>query len=110
MIKQMKYNYEISGNTVTAYASYAGKRIQAKAICADCDKFDANIGMQVAAKRLDIKIFKKRLQRADRMYNEAMIRFMLASADFEDRGIHYREVMETLDRLESEYDELIASV
>ena len=106
----MKYNYTVDGNTVIAIGSYAGKPVTAKAVCADCDTFDAEIGKKIAAKRLDLKIWKKRLKRANKMYNAAMVKYAIALADFDDRTAHLRDVFDTLNQLEIEYDKLIASV
>ena len=106
----MKYNYEIRGTTVTAWCNYAGKRIQASATCADEDSFDANVGMKLAAKRLDVKIWTKRYKKAFKNHDAALVRLMIALAEVEDSADYLDTVEYKLTQAESEYDEYLAEL
>lgn len=103
----MKFKYEIEGNRVIAYCNYAGKRLQASAVCADGDMFDANVGMQLAAKRLEIKIWNKRWHRAKKRHEEAQIKYMIALAEADDRLDYFEKVDNQLADLEQEYYNLL---
>lgn len=106
----MKYKYEIEGNKVIAYCNYAGNRIQASATCMPGDNFDANFGMKLASKRLDLKIWNKRYKRASKRMNEALIKSSIAAAEAEDRTEYFHKVEETLNILEEEYDDFMGEI
>ena len=104
----MKYKFEIEGNKVTAYCYYAGKLIQASATCHADDRFDANIGMKIAAKRLDLKIWNKRYKRASKRLEEAQIHAMIASAEVKDKIDYFHKIDTQLMNIEYEYDEMMS--
>ena len=96
----MKYKYEIEGNKVVAYCHYEGRRIQASAKCMPEDTFDANIGMEIAAHRLSLKIARKRKKRAKARYANAVALKQYVDAMEKDRRNYLNEVTESLNRLE----------
>ena len=85
-----------------------GKLIHASANCHTDDNFDANIGMKIAAKRLDLKIWNKRYKRAYKRLEEAQIRAMIASAEVEDKINYFHKVDTQLMNIEYEYDEMMS--
>ena len=103
----MKYRYEILGNKVTAYCKYAGKEIKASATCHSEDKFDANVGMQIAAARLDLKLQRKRFKRAQTIYSQAVNLKAYAEKLEEDRRTYLIEMSDNLSVMERDYEKLI---
>ena len=103
----MKYKYEILGNKVTASCKYAGKEIKASATCHEEDEFDANIGMQVAAARLDLKLQRKRYKRAQDRYVQSVNLKVYAEKLEEDRRNYLNEMSDNLAFMERDYNKLI---
>lgn len=101
----MKYKYEIEGNKVVAYCNYAGNRIQASATCHPEDTFDANFGMEVAGKRLTLKIARKRKKKAEQRYANAVAIKNYVDAMEIDRLNYLDEVTDNLIALEKDYEE-----
>lgn len=66
-----KYKFYYNGNEVIAVSTFAGKTIKAKAKCNPEDVFDVEKGKQLAAARCNLKIAKKREDRADYKLFEA---------------------------------------
>ena len=68
-----KYRFYTDGtNKVIAVSTYAGKFVRGSAKCAPGDKFNPEIGQQLAAARCNEKIAKKRYERAVIKYKEAV--------------------------------------
>lgn len=101
----MKYKYEIVGNKVVAYCNYAGKRIQASATCHTEDIFDANVGMEVASKRLTLKITRKRKKKAEVRYAEAVKLKCYVDSLVTERLKYLNEVTDSLIAFEKDYEE-----
>lgn len=64
----MRCRFKIEGTTVTATTMYAGNLISATAKCDPSDTFDEKIGKNIAEKRLEYKVAKKR----ERYYTNLM--------------------------------------
>ena len=78
----MRCRFVIHDKDVIAITSYAGKVVKATAHCSDSDTFDLEIGKKLAEKKLDLKVAKKRLKRAENQYQlirTNMIKLMAAS-------------------------------
>lgn len=68
-----KYRFIETNNKIIAISTYAGKTVRGVAKCDPRDKFNAEKGRQIAVARCAHKIAKKRMKRADRKYEEALI-------------------------------------
>lgn len=71
MIKNPTYKYFVTGNTVVAVSSFAGKKVRGIAKCNPSDNFNLNFGKALASVRCELKIAKKRVRRAQRKVDEA---------------------------------------
>lgn len=68
----MKYIYHIAQNKVICLTQYAGKPVRAVAKChEDYDEFNAETGMELAKRRCDLKVAKKRFKNINRKLCEA---------------------------------------
>lgn len=63
-----KYRYIVNGNTVIAISTYAGKTVKGVAKCDPEDTFDLEKGKKLAAARCNEKVCRKRLRRANGLY------------------------------------------
>ena len=66
-----KYRFYVTKDRVIAVSSYAGRPVRGVAKCASGDKFDVNIGKELAAARCNQKIANKRKKRALMKYEAA---------------------------------------
>lgn len=73
-----KYKIYTNGTSIYAVSRYAGKPVRASATCHPDDSFDAAYGVQLAALRCNLKIAKKRVKNAKRLYIEAYNEFLAA--------------------------------
>jgi hypothetical protein len=60
-----KYHFKVNGNKVYASSTYAGKKVEAHASCAPEDDFDIETGKKLAAYRCNVRVAKRRMQRAE---------------------------------------------
>ena len=102
------YKYIILPNKVIAISTYAGKTVKGVAKCDPRDKFDVEIGKQLATARCNAKVAAKRYARAERKSDEARHQMYLAEAHYDkmnnyyyDAEIAYDNAMAELDKLES---------
>lgn len=77
-----KYKFYTNGSRVIAVSTYAGKTVRGIANCHDGDEFSLEKGKQLAALRCAEKIARKRLNRADRKFDEAYWAHVNAKAYF----------------------------
>jgi len=94
-----RYKYHVAGNKVICSSTYAKKRVRGIAKCAPEDKFDIEKGRELARLRCDLKVAKKRRQRAEMetkaawetllktfMRHEKMISYLHDSMKLEDQA------------------------
>lgn len=60
-----RYRYVILPDKVIAITTFAGKDIRGVAKCAPNDTFDEEIGKELARRRCDVKVARKRVKRAE---------------------------------------------
>lgn len=68
-----RYSYFFTPNKVICVSSYAGRKVRGVAICSPDDQFDPEIGMKLARARCDVKIARKRYERAGQKFDEALV-------------------------------------
>ena len=77
--RKPKYTYASDANgNIYAISTYAGKTVRGVAKYNPNDKFDEQIGMELAAARCNQKVAKKRYARAIKKMNEAQMQLILA--------------------------------
>lgn len=94
-----RYNYHVAGNKVICTSTYAKKCVRGVAKCAPGDEFDLEKGKELAKLRCDLKVAKKRRQRAeiekqkiletlvnDFMRNEKMADYLKDSIEREEQA------------------------
>ena len=75
---------------IIALATFAGKMVRGKAICAESDTFDEEKGKLLAAARCNEKIAAKRYARAQRKFAKAG-KAVADATKFYDAMRHYRD-------------------
>lgn len=102
-----KYHFYRQGNKVIAVSTYAGRTVRGVAICADDDEFDFNKGATLAAARCNLKVARKRMQRAYREtaaaaneYNKAFKRFNKMLSYRTDSIVAFEAAKKALRKLE----------
>lgn len=64
------YKYVVTPNKVIALSTYAGRTVRGVAKCHPGDKFNEELGMELAAARCNQKVAAKRYARAQKEYNK----------------------------------------
>ena len=67
-----KYKFYFAPNKVVAVSTYEGKIVRGVAKCDPRDEFNIDLGKQLAAARCNQKIARKRANRAEKRYNDAI--------------------------------------
>ena len=71
-----KYTYASDANgNIYAISTYAGKTVRGVAKYNPADKFDKQIGMELAAARCNKKVAQKRAARANKKWQEAFAQY-----------------------------------
>lgn len=65
-----RYKFYESPNEVICVSTYAKKRVKGVAKCSPNDNFDSDVGRRLAQLRCDVKIAKKRMNRAKTLMKE----------------------------------------
>ena len=105
-----KYTFYTNGTRVIAVSTYAGKIVRGVAKCSDEDEFSAAAGKEIAAARCNVRVCRKRKQRAMAKYDEAYAKLIAAQKEF-DRMCQYltdsqemlNEATEELVQIENKY-------
>jgi hypothetical protein len=103
-----RYKYVVEGNKVTCISKFAGNPVKGYAKCSPNDKFDYEIGKELARARCDAKVAKKRLKRskekmgiADRMVHD-MTTYYFDMVDYNTDSINeYEDCLARLRVIES---------
>ena len=98
-----KYKIVNYGNKVIAISSFAGKRVRGIAKCAPNDNFDMNTGRTLAIFRCNVKIAKKRAERAESKRKEAEDKLFEAAR-------YYRKMQDYLDNANVKLQKAIESL
>lgn len=83
-----RYRFYFVGNKVIAVSTYCGHNVRGVAKCSAEDKFDVDMGKQLAAARCNLRIAEKRAARAKRKY-EASIQQSLAAERYMNQMFKY---------------------
>jgi hypothetical protein len=101
-----KYKYYIVGKKIIAVSTYAGKVVRGVAICADNDKFSAVAGKEIAAARCNVKVCRKRKNRAQQKYHEAYDNFIKARRELDTMSQYLTDSSKALSEAEIELTEI----
>ncbi len=101
-----KYKFYSDGNNkVVAVSTYAGRTVRGVAKCDPRDTFDENVGKSLAAARCSVKVARKRHERAQRQFENALRDLAKASARVDAMRDYvedsYTELIGELDNLDS---------
>lgn len=86
MVYQPKYKFAMTGNTVIAISTYAGKTVKGYAKCHPNDHFDLETGKTLAELRCAQKIAEKRFNRAVEQERKAKVALEAAELHRRDMG------------------------
>ncbi len=86
-----KYRFCVTGNTVIAISSYAGKTVRGIAKCDPLDEFSFEEGKRLSAARCNEKIARKRLRRAKCRMGQAEITYLEAKKHYEDMQQYFTD-------------------
>ncbi len=86
MVHQPKYKFAMTGNTVIAISTYAGKTVKGYAKCHPNDHFDLETGKTLAELRCAQKIAEKRFNRAVEQERKAKAALEAAELHRRDMG------------------------
>lgn len=87
----MKPKNEVDAYHVIAVSSYAGKTVRGVAKCDPKDKFDIEKGKQLAAARCQAKVSTKRLKRATKKLDEALLALEKAQKFYDDMTVYFND-------------------
>lgn len=100
----MRYNYYRQGNTVICVSRYNGKRVKATAKCnPEYDKFDFEIGKQIARLRVDMKIQEKKIKRAVELRENAYVELEVAQRNLAKTDARVSDAITELQNLNKRY-------
>ena len=78
------YTFIKAQNMVIAITTFAGHTVRAKAKCHPNDEFDYEFGKELAAARCNVKVAKRRYQRAVDKYNKSLEMRRAAMKEFNE--------------------------
>lgn len=91
-----KYTFYMNGARVIAVSTYAGKIVRGVAKCSNKDEFSAAAGKEIAAARCNVRVCRKRKQRAMAKYNEAYEKLAMAQKEFDRMSQYLTDSQEML--------------
>ena len=94
--------------TVVAISSYAGKPVRGVAKLNPEDQFDVEFGKKLAAARCNLKVAKKRLQRATGKYSESGIAYVEAKRQYNKMCDYFCDATDAYDKAAEELREVLA--
>ena len=101
------YKYFKSKNKIYALSTYAGKTVRGVAKCAPGDSFNEEKGKELAAARCNLKVAKKRLKRAHKLFEDSVIAMTQAKVKnlqmkqyYQDANVAYSDAQLELRELE----------
>lgn len=102
-----KYHFYYGGNKIIATSTYAGKTVRGVAKCDPRDKFNKEIGKELAVTRCNLKIAKKRYAAADKKTDKYSKEFTDAKRRYLDSIDYFTNASKALDEAEKKYLELV---
>ena len=78
------YTFIKAQNMVIAITTFAGRTVRAKAKCHPNDEFDYEFGKELAAARCNVKVARRRYQRAMERYNKSLEMRRAAMKEFNE--------------------------
>lgn len=101
----MRYKYFYSGNQVVCVSTFAGRRVRGVAKCDPTDTFDKDKGAMLAKLRCDLKIAKKRKNRAIEKYNDAYDAYTKASDYVDAMGDYFADAVNEYESLRTRLED-----
>lgn len=107
-MKVNRYDYYTDGeqHKIIAVSSFAGKKVRGVAKCSPEDKYDPNIGMDLATLRCNVKIASKRLARAEQKKYEAYEAFADAAQHYDAMSNYWSDAVREYNDVAIELAEL----
>lgn len=102
--KVVKYNYytDKEQHKIIAVSSFAGKNVRGVAKCSPEDKYDLDIGMNLATLRCAVKIASKRLARAEQKKYEAYEAFAAAAQRYDAMSTYWADSVQAYEDAKAE--------
>lgn len=107
-MKVNRYNYYTDGeqHKIIAVSSFAGKKVRGVAKCSPEDRYDPNIGMDLATLRCNLKIASKRLARAEQKKYEAYEAFATAAQHYDAMSTYWSDAVQDYNNAAAQLAEL----
>ena len=105
-----KYRFYQAGNKIVAVSTYGGRTVRGVAICHPDDKFDMNLGKQLAAARCNEKVAAKRYARATQRYKAAEVAYREASEEIDRMSDYRNDAFIAMNEASQAVDALVAEV
>lgn len=107
-MKVNRYDYYTDGeqHKIIAVSSFAGKKVRGVAKCSPEDKYDPNIGMNLATLRCAVKIASKRLARAEQKKYEAYEDFAAAAQRYDAMSTYWSDAVQDYNNVAAQLAEL----
>ena len=109
-MKISRYDYHTRDgeerHKIVAESSFAGKKVRGVARCAPGDKYDPDIGMDLATLRCNVKIASKRLARAEQKKYEAYEAFADAAQHYDAMSTYWSDAVQDYNNAAAQLAEL----
>lgn len=105
-----KYKFYFAGNKVIAVSTYGGQRVRGVAVCSNEDEFDVEKGKALAAARCNLKVARKRYDRANAKYIMYSLELDRINRAFLDACNYYTDSANDLGKAERRVRELEESM
>lgn len=105
-----KYKFYVNGDKVIAVSRYAKKTVRGVANCHPDDKFNLEIGKQIAAARCNEKVAAKRYARAERKCHEAKVELEAAQAKYAKMREYVNDAYIAMNEAAQAYDTMISTL
>lgn len=110
MKKKYKYKIFKNGNRIYAVSTYKGKNVRAYASCDPEDTYNEETGIELAEKRCELKIAKKRAKYANEAMSKAVDELARAQAKVAKMNKFLTDANSDQDRVEMELKELLEKI
>ena len=105
-----RYRFYYAGNKVIAVSTYGGKTVRGVAICHPEDKFNIELGKQLAAARCNEKIAMKRYNRANKCFEKAIVANEEARIQLRKMSDYRNDSFVAMNEASQQVDRLIAAM
>lgn len=105
-----KYKFFVNGNKVIAVSRYAKKTVRGVANCHPDDKFNLEVGKQIAAARCNEKVAAKRYARAEHKCREAEAELEAAQIKYSKMREYMSDAYIAMNEAAQTYDTMISAL